>query len=108
MASGFNGQNFAFNGYLPINDYERNKKIRELELKMRNENQTQIFMETPYRNDKLFSSLIQTLRPETLLCVAAAITGPEEFIKTLPVKAWKKEEVSLNKIPAMFLIYYPA
>jgi 16S rRNA (cytidine1402-2'-O)-methyltransferase len=106
MASGFNGQNFAFNGYLPIDEKERIKKIRELETKMLSEHQTQIFMETPYRNDKLFSSLMRSLRPDTLLCIAAGITGAAESIKTLPVKDWKKAPVSFNKIPAMFLIYH--
>ena len=106
MASGFNGQNFAFNGYLPIDEKERIKKIRELETKMLSEHQTQIFMETPYRNDKLFSSLMGVLRPDTLLCIAAGITGAAEAIKTLPVEDWKKAPVSFNKIPAMFLIYH--
>lgn len=106
MASGFNGQNFAFNGYLPIDEKERRKKIRELETKMMREHQTQIFMETPYRNEKLFRSLVHSLQPETLLCIAAGITGEKEIIRTLSVKEWKIASMNLNKIPAMFLIYH--
>ena len=107
IASGFNGQKFAFTGYLPIRENERQKKIRELESTMYRNNQTQIFMETPYRNNQLIKDLLNSLKPETLLCVACDITGPGEMIKTQTVIAWKKEELILDKIPAMFLIYHP-
>jgi 16S rRNA (cytidine1402-2'-O)-methyltransferase len=107
IASGFNGQNFAFNGYLPIEESARSNRIRELEKKMYKENQTQIFIETPYRNDKMIGSLIKILHPDTLLCIAADLTGPREYIRTMPLRLWKNENIMLNKIPAVFLIDRP-
>ncbi len=106
MASGFNGQSFAFNGYLPIKTNERNAKIRFLEQRAWKEDQTQLFIEAPYRNDKLFDSLLSTLRPDTRLSIAAGITTDQEFLKTKKVSEWKKtKKPDLNKIPAIFLIY---
>ena len=104
MASGLNGQNFAFNGYLPKEKDKRIKKIKELERRSQNENQTQIFMETPYRNQNVLDDILAFCVPETYLCLAVDLTGPEEYIKTLPVKEWKKHNVFLNKTPALFLI----
>lgn len=106
MASGFNGQSFAFNGYLPIDPSERVRRIKALEQRAYSEHQTQLFIETPYRNAKLFDTLLQVCRPQTRLCVAAGITCPEEFIKTRTVQDWKKRPLpDLSKIPAIFLIY---
>lgn len=104
MASGLNGQNFAFNGYLPKEKDLRIKKLRELEKRSAVENQTQIFMETPYRNQNIFEDILETCDPKTFLCVAVDITAPSEFIKTMPVDAWKTTKISLNKRPALFLI----
>ena len=106
MASGFNGQNFAFNGYLPVKTGEREGRIKQLENRVYKENQTQIFIETPYRNEKMFQSIVKTCRPETKLCVASGITTEGEFIRTKTIAAWKKEKSSeLGKIPTIFLIY---
>ncbi len=104
MSSGFNGQNFAFNGYLPIDDYERKNQIKLLEKKSGELLQSQIFIETPYRNNKLLDSLTQTLHPDTKLCIAADITLPTEFIKTKSIQQWKKEKPELHKRPAIFII----
>ncbi len=105
MASGFNGQSFAFNGYLPVQPSERIKAIRHIESKAIAYNQSQIFIETPYRNMKMFEDLIQTCNPNTLLCVAADITLPTEFIKTRTIKNWKNNKPELNKRPCIFIIY---
>ncbi|MBQ1974051.1 MAG: SAM-dependent methyltransferase [Paraprevotella sp.] len=106
MASGFNGQSFAFNGYLPIDSGDRVKKIKQLEGRVYAEYQTQLFIETPYRNAKLMEMLLQTCRPQTKICVAAGITCPEEYICTKTVLEWKKTKLpDLSKIPAIFLIY---
>ena len=105
MASGFNGQSFAFNGYLPINAEERIKKLRLLEQKVYNENQTQLFIETPYRNNKLLEELLRVLRPQTRLCIAANITCEGEYIKTKTIKEWKGKQPDLSKLPCIFLIY---
>jgi 16S rRNA (cytidine1402-2'-O)-methyltransferase len=104
MSSGFNGQNFAFNGYLPIDENERKSQIKLLEKKSGELLQSQIFIETPYRNDKLLDSLAQTLHPDTKLCIAADITLPTEFIKTKSIQQWKKEKPELHKRPAIFII----
>lgn len=106
MASGFNGQGFSFNGYLPINPSEREKKIKDLETQSRRQDMTQIFIETPYRNNKMVESLVKTLKPDTLLCVAADITSPDsEQIITLQVSQWKNFKYNFDKRPAIFLIY---
>lgn len=106
MASGFNGQSFAFNGYLPINPGERTQKIKSLEQKVYQENQTQLFIETPYRNGKMFEDLLRICKPSTRLCIAAGITCAEEYIHTKTIKEWKSVTLpDLSKIPAIFLIY---
>lgn len=105
MASGLNGQNFAFSGYLPKEKDLRAKKLRELEKRSALENQTQIFMETPYRNQSVFEDILDVCDPKTLLCIAVDITAPSEFIKTMPVDAWKAAKIPLNKRPALFLIF---
>lgn len=106
MSSGFNGQSFAFNGYLPVKPAERASKIRQLEQRVYKENQTQLFIEAPYRNIKMFESILSACRPDTKLCVASGITCPEEFIKTKTIAEWKKApEPQINKIPAIFLLY---
>lgn len=104
MASGMNGQNFAFNGYLPIDNSERKRAIKELERLSKDKNQSQIFIETPYRNEKMFTELKAALTPSTLLCIAVDITLPDEYIKTLSVADWKKQSPDLHKRPAIFII----
>ena len=106
MASGLNGQSFAFNGYLPVKPNERAAKIRQLENRAWNEKQTHLFIEAPYRNLKMLESILNSCRNETLVCVAAGLTTEQEFIKTLSVAEWKKSnEPPINKVPAIFLIY---
>lgn len=104
IASGMNGQNFAFNGYLPIDKASRKKAIKELERLSLEKNQSQLFIETPYRNDKMLDDLIITLHQNTRLCVACDITLPTEYIKTLTVKEWKLVKPNLHKRPAIFII----
>ena len=104
MASGLNGQNFAFNGYLPIDTTDRKKTIKQLEKKSRETGQTQLFMETPYRNEKLISELLKSLNGETSLCIAADITLKTEWIRTLKVNEWGPNLPDLNKRPAIFAI----
>jgi|TARA_B110000908_G_scaffold64216_1_gene78096 16S rRNA (cytidine1402-2'-O)-methyltransferase len=104
MASGMNGQNFAFNGYLPIDNSDRKKSIKELEKLSKEKNQSQIFIETPYRNEKMFTDLKSTLAPATLVCIAVDITLPSEYIKTYSVLDWKKQSIDLHKRPAIFII----
>jgi 16S rRNA (cytidine1402-2'-O)-methyltransferase len=105
MASGLNGQNFAFNGYLPIETTERKKAIKRLERLSRETGQSQIFIETPYRNEKLFSDLKVSLTPGTMLCIACDITLGTEYIRTLPAGAWKNQKPDLHKRPAIFIIH---
>lgn len=105
MGSGFNGQSFAFHGYLPIDKRERANAIKKLEKESNELDRTQIFMDTPYRNEQLLADLIKNLRPDTWLCIAKDITGESEFIKSQPVAKWKKEQLNLKKIPTMFLLY---
>ena len=104
MASGFNGQSFTFHGYLPIEKDAKIKAIKNLEQTAKSKNQTQIFMETPYRNNALLQDALQNLNAETLLCVAANITAEDEMIKTMPVKEWKKQKPDLHKMPVIFLL----
>lgn len=104
MASGFNGQNFTFNGYLPIDKQDRKKEIKRLERLSEQQNQSQLFIETPYRNNQLLESLVNTLQPNTQLCIACDITLPSEYIKTMEVSAWQKNKVDLNKRPTLFII----
>ncbi len=105
MASGLNGQNFAFNGYLPINPAERAARLKKLEQRAFAERQTQLFIETPYRNAKMFEDILRTCRPQTRLCVAAGMTCREEYIRTRTVREWKEHALpDLSKVPAIFLI----
>ncbi len=105
MASGFNGQQFTFHGYLPVDPSERTRKIKQLEQEVYRHDVTQIFMETPFRNNKMLDSLTKVLQANTLLCVASNITLPDEMIVTKKIAAWKKEKADLNKKPAIFLLY---
>ena len=105
MASGLNGQSFAFNGYLPVDEADRAKKLKALESSAWNESQTQLLIETPYRNRKMFDTILRALRPQTRLCVAAGITTSDEYIRTHTVQEWKRIQLpDLSKIPAIFLI----
>lgn len=104
MASGLNGQNFAFNGYLPIESSERKKNIKKLEKSSIALHQSQLFIETPYRNDKLLADLLSTLAPNTMLCIASDITQPNEYIRTKTVRAWKKDIPELHKRPTIFIV----
>lgn len=105
MASGFNGQSFAFNGYLPIEPSERGKKLKALEQRAATEHQTQIFIETPYRNNKMVEDILKSCRPQTRLCIAANITCENEYIKTKSLKEWKGNVPDLSRIPCIFLLY---
>ena len=105
MGSGFNGQSFAFNGYLPIEPEERIKTLKKLEQRAYTENQTQLFIETPYRNSKMMADILKACRPQTHLCIAAGLTTKDEYIKTCTVKDWNGKLPALEKIPCIFLIY---
>jgi 16S rRNA (cytidine1402-2'-O)-methyltransferase len=104
MASGFNGQQFAFHGYLPIEAKNASTVIRELERESQQHHQTQIFIETPYRNDAMLGHLLRSLRDDTQLCVAVNLTGPGETIISKTVIEWKKEPITIGKSPAVFLL----
>ena len=105
MGSGFNGQSFAFHGYLPKERADRVKKIKELEKGAQQRNQTQLFIETPYRNNHMLDDIIASCDANTRLCIACDITLPTEFIRTRTIAAWKKQLPDINKRPAIFLIY---
>ena len=105
MSSGFNGQSFAFHGYLPIEPGERAKKLKTLEQRVYAEQQTQLFIETPYRNNKIVEDILSNCRPQTKLCIAANITCEGEYIKTMSIKEWKGKVPELSKIPCIFLLY---
>jgi len=105
MASGMNGQSFAFNGYIPIDSSEKKAAIKNLEKLSINKNQSQIFIETPYRNNKMLEDIINSLHPETYLCVATDITLPTEYIKTMRVVNWKKTKIDLHNRPTIFIIH---
>ena len=105
MASGMNGQSFAFNGYLPIDKSEKKSTLKSYEKLSQDKNQSQIFIETPYRNNKLMEDLLQTLQPNTHLCIAADITLPTEYIKTFCVNDWKKLKIDLHNRPTIFIIH---
>ena len=108
MASGMNGQNFAFNGYLPSHESDRAAAIRRLEARSQSEGQTQIFIETPFRNAQMLETLLSQLHSSTRLCIAAGITCPEEFIRTMTVAEWRKTSLpELRKVPAIFLLSSP-
>ncbi len=104
MASGLNGQSFRFCGYLPIDQIERKKKIKDIELRSQKENCTQIFIETPYRNNALLNDILAVSNTETLLCIGVNITGDNESIQTKKIKDWKKNIPVLQKTPAIFLL----
>lgn len=105
MGSGFSGQSFAFHGYLPVEPGDRTRRIKELEQRVYSENQTQLFIETPYRNNKMAEDIVKSCRPTTRLCIAANITCPDEYIKTKSVKEWIGKLPDLSKKPCIFLIY---
>ncbi len=105
MGSGFSGQSFTFHGYLPIDKAQRIQAIKKLEKQARQLNQTQIFMETPYRNNHLFNDLVQHCQAETMICVAKDVTGPQEFIRSMRVRDWKANKPELHKVPVVFLLY---
>jgi 16S rRNA (cytidine1402-2'-O)-methyltransferase len=105
MASGMNGQQFQFLGYLPIDNQLRSKAIRELEAESQRKKSTQIFIETPYRNNQLIETLLKTCKPSTRLCIAVDITAKTEWIKTKTIAAWQKEKTDIHKRPAIFLLY---
>ena len=108
MGSGFNGQSFAFLGYLPIEAGQRARKLKEMERRILKEDQTQIFIETPYRNDAMFADLLETLSPSVRLCVAADLTLPDEFIRTQSVREWRTAPVRIGKRPCVFLFLTPS
>ena len=105
MASGMNGQRFQFYGYLPIDSTERKKTIKELETDSQKRNCTQIFIETPYRNNQLINDVVNTCKPETKFCIAVDLTASTESIKTKSIKEWKKKPVDIHKRPAIFLLH---
>jgi 16S rRNA (cytidine1402-2'-O)-methyltransferase len=104
MASGSNGQSFVFHGYLPIEKSDRSRKIKEMELHARQKNQTQLFMEAPFRNDKLFDDLMGECKGDTELCIACDITLPTQYIERKSISNWKLKKPALHKRPAIFLI----
>ncbi len=103
IASGFNGQNFSFLGYLPVKTHERNKKIKEIEMISRKTGQTMIFIEAPYRNLQLFQAIIENCNPNTMMCIATDLTLETEFIKSKSIAEWKKSIPSIQKRPTVFL-----
>lgn len=103
MASGLNGQRFQFNGYLPIDSHLRVQSIKEMEAESKKKNCTQVFIETPYRNNQLLEVLVKTCRDSTRLCLAVDVTGPDEWIKSKTIAAWRKEKTDIHKRPAIFL-----
>jgi len=103
-ASGLNGQNFAFNGYLPIKENELRKCLKSLEIKILKEKQSQIFIEAPYRNDRMFQFLLKEMKPDIKLCIARDITGASEFISTASISEWKKQKVKIDKHPTIFIL----
>ncbi len=105
MGSGFNGQTFAFNGYLPYDKDQRAAKLREMRNRITRERQTQIFIETPYRNNRLIAELATSLPGDMLLCVAADVTAPSSSIKTQPLSSWSKAKYDYGKRPAIFLLF---
>ena len=102
MASGLNGQRFAFEGYLPVKEPERGKRIKALEERSRLEQSTQLFIETPYRNNALLTDLLRHCAPATRICIGMGLTGPDEWVKTQTAAAWKRNLPSLGKVPAVF------
>lgn len=105
MASGMNGQSFTFNGYLPIEKSEKKTALKDLEKLSQDKNQSQIFIETPFRNNKMLEDILQAINPATYLCIATDITLPTEYIKTMRASDWKKIKVDLHKRPTIFIIH---
>ncbi len=105
MASGMNGQSFAFNGYLPIDKLDKKIALKNYEKLSQDKNQSQLFIETPYRNNKLVEDLLQTLQPNTHLCIATDISLPTEFIKTMRITEWKKNSIDLHNRPTIFIVH---
>ncbi|MDQ3683749.1 MAG: SAM-dependent methyltransferase [Bacteroidota bacterium] len=105
MASGMNGQKFHFTGYLPVDIAERVKAIKTLENESKQKGCTQIFIETPYRNNQLLETLVKTCHPQTRVCVAVELTAPQESIRTMPLQEWKNKMPDIHKRPAIFLMY---
>lgn len=105
MGSGMNGQSFAFNGYLPIDKSEKKIALKNYEKLSFDKNQSQLFIETPYRNNKLLEDLLQTLQPNTHLCIATDLTLPTEYIKTHKISDWKKTKIDLHNRPTIFIIH---
>ena len=105
MGSGMNGQSFTFNGYLPIDKGEKRTKLKNLEKWSVERNQSQLFIETPYRNNQLMEEMVQILQPNTLICVACDLTLPTEIMLTKPVSFWKKHKIDLHKRPCIFIIH---
>lgn len=105
MASGFNGQSFTFHGYLPIDKGQRSQRIKELDNQAKRANQTQIFIETPFRNNQLLEEILKTCKPETRLCIGCNLTAGDEMISTRTIAAWKKQVPDLHKKPTIFLLF---
>jgi 16S rRNA (cytidine1402-2'-O)-methyltransferase len=105
MASGFNGQSFTFHGYLPIDKEQRSKRIKDLEGQAERLNQTQLFIETPFRNNQILNEILKVCKPATRLCVACNLTAANELVETKTVSEWKKQQPDLHKQPAIFLLY---
>lgn len=105
MASGMNGQSFAFNGYIPIDKAEKKTAIKNLEKLSQDKNQSQIFIETPFRNNKMLEDILQALNPSTYLCIATDITLPTEYIKTMRASDWKKIKIDLHNRPTIFIVH---
>jgi len=106
MASGFNGQSFTFHGYLPIDKVERAKKIKELEVLSQRNNQTQLFIETPFRNNPMLEEILRSCAPKTRLCIACDLTSADEFVQTKTIEQWKQKAPDLHKRPTIFLIFH--
>jgi len=105
MASGMSGQSFVFHGYLPLDKHDRSRTLRHLEQEARRRQQTQIFMETPYRNNQLLKDVLAICQPDTQLCIASHVTAPDELIRTLPIRDWKTQLPDLHKKPTVFLLF---
>lgn len=106
MASGFNGQSFVFHGYLPIDKKERTQKIKSMESEAFRRKQTQLFMDTPYRNNQVFETLLATCSPNSKLCVASELTSANEWVKTFSIEKWRKQKIDLHKKPVIFALYF--
>ena len=105
MGSGFNGQKFTFHGYLPIDKGDRSKKIKEIENQSLREKMTQIFIETPFRNNQLMAELLRIGKPSTKICIAANLTSPQQIVQTKTIADWKKSTIDLHKVPSIFLMF---